>query len=83
MSRKSRSSSYIQGHARFQNSKEIWRRKISKSLVNESQQSIDRMMKWGVKIVDFGIDATRDYRSFYYLMETIVTTGYKALQIVR
>lgn len=51
--------------------------------MNHNKAFIDRMMKWGVKIVDFGIDATRDYRSFYYLMETIVTTGYKALQIVR
>ena len=42
---------------------------------------IERMMNWGIKIVDFGIDTTREYRSFYYLMETIVTNGYKFLDL--
>ena len=42
---------------------------------------IERMMKWGIRIVDFGIDINRQYRSFYYLMETIVTNGYKFLDL--
>ena len=40
---------------------------------------IKRMMKLGVKLVDYGIDASRPYRSWYYLMETIVSNGYKNL----
>ena len=43
---------------------------------------IEQMMKMGIKIVDYGIDATRPYRSFYYLMETLFTTGYEFLQII-
>ena len=47
-----------------------------------NQHFIERMMKWGVKIVDYGIDVFRDGRSFYYLMETIVSNGYWNLFIV-
>ena len=47
-----------------------------------NKRFIERMMKWGVKLVDYGIDISRDYRSFYYLMETIVSNGYEFLQIM-
>ena len=50
--------------------------------MNHNQAFIERMMKWGVKIIDFGIDTTRNYRSYYYLMETIVTRGYGLLQLM-
>ena len=50
--------------------------------MKHNQAFIERMMKWGVKIVDFGIDTSRDYRSFYYLMETIVSNGYDLLQLM-
>ncbi len=53
-----------------------------KMSISHNKRFIERMMRWGVKIVDFGIDTTRDYRSFYYLMETIVSTGYNALKIM-
>ncbi|UKI49181.1 MAG: hypothetical protein L6U99_10515 [Clostridium sp.] len=32
--------------------------------MHHNQAFIERMMNWGVKLVDYGIDATRDYRSF-------------------
>ena len=50
--------------------------------MKHNQAFIERMMKWGVKIVDFGIDTSRNYRSFYYLMETIVSNGYGLLQLM-
>ena len=50
--------------------------------MRHNQAFIERMMKWGVKIVDFGIDTSRNYRSFYYLMETIVSNGYGLLQLM-
>ena len=50
--------------------------------MKHNQAFIERMMKWGVKIVDFGIYTSRNYRSFYYLMETIVSNGYVLLQLM-
>ena len=50
--------------------------------MNHNKRFIERMMRWGVKLVDYGIDASRSYRSFYYLMETIVSNGYSFLQIM-
>lgn len=50
--------------------------------MKHNQAFIERMMKWGIKIVDFGIDTSRNYRSFYYLMETIVSNGYRLLQLM-
>ena len=50
--------------------------------MRHNQAFIERMMKWGVKIIDFGIDTSRNYRSFYYLMETIVSNGYGLLQLM-
>lgn len=50
--------------------------------MHHNQAFIERMMKWGVKLFDYGIDVSRDYRSFYYLMETIVSNGYKHLNIM-
>lgn len=47
--------------------------------MRHNQAFIERMMKWGVKIVDFGIDTSRKYRSFHYLMETIVSNRYGLL----
>ncbi|MBQ9736513.1 MAG: hypothetical protein IJV96_07005 [Clostridia bacterium] len=63
--------------------KNIGGENLARSLsMNHNKKFIERMMRWGVEIVDFGIDITRDYRSFYYLMETIVTTGYRYLRIL-
>ena len=57
--------------------------KVARSLsMSHNKAFIERMMRWGVKIVDFGIDVSRDYRSYYYLMETIVTNGYAFLNMV-
>ena len=53
-------------------------RKLSMS---HNKRFIERMMRWGVKLVDYGIDVSRVNRSFYYLMETIVSNGYELLQI--
>ena len=50
--------------------------------MRHNQIFIERMMRWGVKVVDYGIDVNRNYRSFYYLMETIVTNGYKYLNLI-
>ncbi len=50
--------------------------------IEHNKRFIERMMNWGVKLVDYGIDASRDYRSFYYLMEAIVSNGYEFLQIM-
>ncbi len=50
--------------------------------MEHNKRFIERMMKWGVKLVDYGIDVSRPYRSFYYLMETIVSNGYEFLKIM-
>ncbi len=43
---------------------------------------IERMMRWNISLIDFGIDTIRPYRSFYYLMETIVSSGYAYVTIM-
>ena len=61
----------------------IWGEEVARNLsMQHNRRFIERMMKMGIKIVDFGIDISRPDRSFYYLMETLFTTGYEFLQIM-
>ena len=53
-----------------------------KLAINHNKRFVERMMKLGVELVDYGIDISRDYRSFFYLMETIVTNGYSNLTVM-
>ncbi|MBQ3952553.1 MAG: hypothetical protein II668_08350 [Oscillospiraceae bacterium] len=41
---------------------------------------IQRMMKWGVTLVDYGIDVARASRSVYYAMECGLVGGYEFLE---
>ena len=60
----------------------IWGEEVARNLsMQHNRRFIERMVKMGVTIVDFGIDASRPDRSFYYLMETLFTTGYEFLKI--
>ena len=61
----------------------IWGEEVARNLsMQHNRRFIERMVKMGVTIVDFGIDASRPNRSFYYLMETLFTTGYEFLKIM-
>ena len=53
-----------------------------KLAIAHNERFIKRMMRWGVKITDIGIDAMRPNRSWFYFMEAILTKGYKYLNIV-
>ncbi len=50
-------------------------------MMKQNQRWINRMVNWGVKITDIGIDYSRVIRSNFYLMESLSTKSYWNLMV--